>query len=60
MDPEGVGEPAGEGGGEEGMVGKVDTDLMSNLDEYSIWRSIWLLMGWRGDLPKRTCRQVAR
>ena len=60
MDPEGVGELREGGGGEEGMVGKVDADLMSNINEYSIWRFIWLLMGWRADLPKRTCRREAR
>ena len=60
MDPEGVGELFGEGGGVEGMGGKVDVDLMSNSGENSLWRFIWLLMGGGRDLPKRTCRREAR
>lgn len=60
MDPEGVGEFAGDGSRVEGVRGEVDADLMSKLDEYLSWRFISLHMGGGGDLPKRTCRREAR
>ena len=61
MDPEGVGEFAGEGGREEGMVGEIDADLMCKLDEYLTWGFYWVVDGVRGGyLPTRTYRREAR
>ena len=60
MDPEGVGESAGEGGGEEGVVGEVDAYLMGKLDEYLTWGFCWVVDGVGGGyLPKRTYRRKA-
>ena len=61
MDPEGVGEFSGEGGGEERVVGEVDTDLMGKLCEYLTRGFYWAVDGVGGGyLPKRTYRREAR